>query len=67
MIAISLKRGKFEAGFIGRGLEGFQRRAAVELQPSGVSLNSMRCSVAVSLSSTSAKYAEHKLLEHMDE
>jgi recombination protein RecA len=36
MIATSLKQRKFEAGFIGRGLEGFQRRAAVELQPSGV-------------------------------
>src|SRR6266446_2760755 len=36
MIAISLKQGKFEASPIGRGLEGFQNRAAVELQPSGI-------------------------------
>jgi recombination protein RecA len=34
--AIPLKQGKFEARLIGRGLEGFQNRAAVELQPSGV-------------------------------
>jgi recombination protein RecA len=36
MNAIPLKQGKFDAGLIGRGLEGFQNRAAVELQPSGV-------------------------------
>jgi len=36
MAAIPLKQGKFEAGLIGRGLEGFQNRAAVELQSSGV-------------------------------
>lgn len=36
MMALSLKPGKFETGFIGRGLEGFQNRAAMELQPSGV-------------------------------
>lgn len=35
MIATSLKQGKYEA-FIGRGLEGFQRRSVLELQPSGV-------------------------------
>ncbi|HKW35389.1 MAG TPA: hypothetical protein VJN92_20420 [Candidatus Acidoferrum sp.] len=35
MIAPAQKRGRFEA-FIGRGLEGLQRRSAVELQPSGV-------------------------------
>jgi len=36
MSALSRKAGKFEAGLIGRGLEGFQNRASVELQPSGV-------------------------------
>src|SRR5438874_12672417 len=36
MIALSSKQGKFETGFIGRGLEGFRNRASVELQPSGV-------------------------------
>src|SRR6266850_1405556 len=36
MTAISLKQGKFETGLVGRGLEGFQNRAAVELQSSGV-------------------------------
>src|SRR6266436_5932041 len=36
MVAIPLKQGKFETGQIGRGLEGFQNRAAVELQPCGV-------------------------------
>jgi recombination protein RecA len=36
MIAVSLKQGKFETSLIGRGLEGFQNGAAVELQPSGV-------------------------------
>ena len=35
MSAPSLKQRRYEA-FIGRGLEGFQRRSAVELQPSGV-------------------------------
>ena len=35
MIAPTLKQGRYEA-FVGRGLEGFQRRSAVELQPSGV-------------------------------
>src|SRR6267378_165882 len=36
MIALSRKPGKLDTGLIGRGLEGFQNRAAVELQPSGV-------------------------------
>jgi recombination protein RecA len=36
MIVNSIKRERFDAGLIGRGLEGFQNRAAVELQPSGV-------------------------------
>ena len=36
MAAISLKQGKLDTGLIGRGLEGFQNRVAVELQPSGV-------------------------------
>src|SRR6266849_1412913 len=36
MIGVSLKQGKFEASLIGRGLEGFQHRAVVELQSSGV-------------------------------
>jgi recombination protein RecA len=36
MIALSRKPGKLGTGLIGRGLEGFQNRAAVELQPSGV-------------------------------
>lgn len=35
MSAPSQKQGRYEA-FIGRGLEGFQRRSVVELQPSGV-------------------------------
>src|SRR5215467_6413059 len=35
MIALSRKQGRYEA-FVGRGLEGFQRRVEVELQPSGV-------------------------------
>src|SRR5580704_18110482 len=35
MIALSRKQGRYEAS-IGRGLEGFQRRPGVELQPSGV-------------------------------
>src|SRR5436309_2958266 len=36
MTALSMKQGKFEIAFIGRGLEGFQNRAVVELQPCGV-------------------------------
>src|SRR6266478_5710441 len=36
MAAIPLKQGKLETALIGRGLEGFQRRVEVELQPSGV-------------------------------
>src|SRR6266568_8493541 len=36
MIALSEKQGKLDTGLIGRGLEGFQNRVAVELQPSGV-------------------------------
>jgi len=36
MTAIPLKQGKLDAGAIGRGLEGFQIRATVGLQPSGV-------------------------------
>src|SRR5882762_3741735 len=36
MIALPRKYGKLETGLVGRGLEGFQNRAAVELQPSGV-------------------------------
>jgi recombination protein RecA len=36
MTANSFKREKFDAGLIGRGLDGFQNRAALELQPSGV-------------------------------
>src|SRR5437016_12809182 len=36
MGAIPRKQARFDAGLIGRGLEGFQNRAAVELQPSGV-------------------------------
>src|SRR5580693_402049 len=36
MTAISLKQRKFETGLVGRGLEGFQNRAIVELQSSGV-------------------------------
>src|SRR5713226_8557696 len=36
MIALSRKPGKLDTGLIGRGLEGFQNRGAVELQPSGV-------------------------------
>ena len=36
MIALSRKPGKLDTSLIGRGLEGFQTRAAVELQPSGV-------------------------------
>jgi recombination protein RecA len=36
MTATLPKQGKFETALIGRGLEGFQRRVEVELQPSGV-------------------------------
>jgi hypothetical protein len=36
MTVLSLKQGKFEMGLIGRGLEGFQSRRAIDLQPSGV-------------------------------
>jgi len=31
-----LRHGKLETALIGRGLEGFQRRVEVELQPSGI-------------------------------
>src|SRR5438132_6870137 len=36
MGATPLKQGKLDTALIGRGLEGFQRRVEVELQPSGV-------------------------------
>src|SRR5215472_12149305 len=36
MSAIPLKQGKLENALIGRGLEGFQRRVEVDLQPSGI-------------------------------
>jgi recombination protein RecA len=36
MAAILIKQRKLEPGLVGRGLEGFQRRSAVEVQPSGV-------------------------------
>jgi hypothetical protein len=36
MAANALKQGKVGTGLVGRGLEGFQHRAAVELQPSGI-------------------------------
>ncbi|MGA2098787.1 MAG: ATPase domain-containing protein [Candidatus Acidiferrum sp.] len=36
MAAILIKERKLEPGLVGRGLEGFQRRSAAELQPSGV-------------------------------
>src|SRR5712664_4541756 len=36
MIALSRKPRKLDTGLIGRGLEGFQNRAPVELQPSGI-------------------------------
>ena len=36
MAATLLKQGRFETALVGRGLEGFQRRVEVELQPSGV-------------------------------
>jgi len=37
MGAILIKQRNLERGLVGRGLEGFLRRSAVELQPSGVS------------------------------
>src|SRR5947209_11278278 len=36
MAATLLKQGRLETALVGRGLEGFQNRAAVELQSSGV-------------------------------
>src|SRR5213075_2922805 len=36
MAATLLKQGRLETALVGRGLEGFQRRSVVELQPSGV-------------------------------
>jgi recombination protein RecA len=36
MSARPVKQGRIETGLVGRGLEGFQNRAAVELQPSGI-------------------------------
>src|SRR5439155_15995463 len=36
MSATLLKQGRLETALVGRGLEGFQRRVQVELQPSGV-------------------------------
>src|SRR6267154_5665784 len=36
MGATLLEQGRLETALIGRGLEGFQSRSAVELQPSGV-------------------------------
>src|SRR5689334_11246058 len=36
MNAPSRKQGNFDTGLVGRGLEGFQNRTAVELQSSGV-------------------------------
>jgi recA bacterial DNA recombination protein len=36
MTTLPWKHGKLDTGLIGRGLEGFQNRVAVELQPSGV-------------------------------
>jgi recombination protein RecA len=36
MIALPRKYGKLETGLVRRGLEGFQNRPAVELQPTGV-------------------------------
>src|SRR5213075_3547374 len=36
MSATLLKQGRLETALVGRGLEGFQRRSVVELQPSGV-------------------------------
>lgn len=37
MAATLIKQWKSEPGLVGRGLDGFQRRSAVEVQPSGVS------------------------------
>jgi RecA/RadA recombinase len=36
MAATLLKQGRLETALVGRGLEGFQQRVEVELQPSGV-------------------------------
>src|SRR2546429_8928811 len=36
MSATLLKQGRLETALVGRGLEGFQQRVEVELQPSGV-------------------------------
>jgi recombination protein RecA len=36
MAAILIKKRTLEPGLVGRGLEGFQRRSAVEVQPSGI-------------------------------
>ena len=36
MVATLLKQGRLETALVGRGLEGFQRRVEVELQPSGI-------------------------------
>src|SRR5215831_11515794 len=36
MISIPRKQGRLETPLVGRGLEGFQRRVEVELQPSGI-------------------------------
>src|SRR6202008_5085146 len=36
MSATLLKQGRLETALVGRGLEGFQHRVPVELQPSGV-------------------------------
>ena len=36
MAATPLKQGKLGTGFIGRGLQGFQSRLTVEVQPSGI-------------------------------
>src|SRR5438128_5559687 len=36
MAATRLKQGRLETALVGHGLEGFQRRVEVELQPSGV-------------------------------
>src|SRR5437660_12058422 len=36
MVGVPLKQAKLDSGLIGRGLEGFQHRVEVELQPSGI-------------------------------
>src|SRR5579863_5484473 len=36
MLNLSRKHGKFDVALVGLGVEGFQKRAEVELQPSGV-------------------------------